>query len=116
MPRLGGRAFDAVVLHTLFTDETTARCVRTVKRAAEEAGRDPARVRVWSCFAPAFAFVRVLLRGPTVTGARGGPAAMRVRPRLSPAGRRWSPRPAGRGYARRASSSRCPRPRVGRRP
>jgi 5,10-methylenetetrahydromethanopterin reductase len=48
---LGGRAFDAVVLHTFFTDETTARCVATVKRAAEEAGRDPASVRVWSCFA-----------------------------------------------------------------
>jgi probable F420-dependent oxidoreductase len=48
---LGGRAFDAVVLHTFFTDETTARCVRTVKRAAEKAGRDPAKVRVWSCFA-----------------------------------------------------------------
>ncbi len=48
---LGGRAFDAVVLHTFFTDETTARCVQTVKRAAEEAGRDPATVRVWSCFA-----------------------------------------------------------------
>ena len=48
---LGGRAFDAVVLHTFFTDETTARCVRAVKRAAEEAGRDPAKVRVWSCFA-----------------------------------------------------------------
>jgi len=43
--------FDAVVLHTFFTDETTARCVRTIKRAAEEAGRDPATVRVWSCFA-----------------------------------------------------------------
>jgi len=48
---LGGRAFDAVVLHTYFTDETTARCVRAVKQAAEEAGRDPAKVRVWSCFA-----------------------------------------------------------------
>jgi probable F420-dependent oxidoreductase len=48
---LGGRVFDAVVLHTFFTDETTERCVRAVKRAAEEAGRDPARVRVWSCFA-----------------------------------------------------------------
>ena len=48
---LGGRAFDAVVLHTYFTDETTERCVRAVKRAAEEAGRDPAKVRVWSCFA-----------------------------------------------------------------
>jgi probable F420-dependent oxidoreductase len=48
---LGGRAFDAVVLHTYFTDETTERCVRSVKQAAEEAGRDPAKVRVWSCFA-----------------------------------------------------------------
>ncbi len=48
---LGGRLFDAVVLHTFFTDETTERCVRAVKRAAEEAGRDPRRVRVWSCFA-----------------------------------------------------------------
>jgi probable F420-dependent oxidoreductase len=48
---LGGRAYDGVVLHTFFTDETTDRCVRTVKRAAEEAGRDPATVRVWSCFA-----------------------------------------------------------------
>ena len=48
---LGGRAFDAVVLHTFFTDETLDRCVRTVKRTAEKAGRDPAKVRVWSCFA-----------------------------------------------------------------
>jgi probable F420-dependent oxidoreductase len=48
---LGGRVFDAVVLHTFFTDETTARCVQTVKRAAQQAGRDPESVRVWSCFA-----------------------------------------------------------------
>jgi probable F420-dependent oxidoreductase len=48
---LGGRAFDAVVLHTFFTDETLARCVETVKRSAESAGRDPASVTVWSCFA-----------------------------------------------------------------
>lgn len=48
---LGGRCFDAVVLHTFFTDETTERVVRTVKEAAEQAGRDPADVRVWSCFA-----------------------------------------------------------------
>lgn len=48
---LAGRCFDAVVLHTFFTDETTARVVRTVKDAAEQAGRDPASVRVWSCFA-----------------------------------------------------------------
>ncbi len=48
---LGGRCFDAVVLHTFFTDETTVRLVRAVKDAAEQAGRDPAEVRVWSCFA-----------------------------------------------------------------
>jgi probable F420-dependent oxidoreductase len=47
----GGRSCDAVVLHTFFTAETTARCVAAVKQAAEEAGRDPADVRVWSCFA-----------------------------------------------------------------
>lgn len=48
---LGGRCFDAVVLHTFFTDETTARAVAAVKAAAEQAGRDPDHVRVWSCFA-----------------------------------------------------------------
>jgi probable F420-dependent oxidoreductase len=48
---LGGRCFDQVVLHTYFTDETTQRCVRTVKDAAERAGRDPGSVQVWSCFA-----------------------------------------------------------------
>jgi probable F420-dependent oxidoreductase len=48
---LGGRAFDHVVLHTFFTDETLVRCVKTVKDSAERAGRDPASVMVWSCFA-----------------------------------------------------------------
>jgi probable F420-dependent oxidoreductase len=48
---LGGRCFDDVVLHTFFTDETTARCVQTVKQAAERAGRNPDSVKVWSCFA-----------------------------------------------------------------
>ena len=48
---LGGRCFDEVVLHTFFTDETTERAVRTVKEAAEKAGRDPDDVKVWSCFA-----------------------------------------------------------------
>ena len=49
--RLAGRAFDAVLLHTFFTDETLQRCVATVRSSAEQAGRDPAAVRVWSCFA-----------------------------------------------------------------
>ncbi len=48
---LAGRAFDEVVLHTFFSDETTARAVKTVKNAAEQAGRNPDDVKVWSCFA-----------------------------------------------------------------
>jgi probable F420-dependent oxidoreductase len=48
---LGGRLMDMVVLHTFFTDETTQRCVRAVRQAAEAAGRDPASVRIWSCYA-----------------------------------------------------------------
>ena len=49
--RLAGRCFDEVILHTFFADETVIRCVETVKSAAEEAGRDPDDVRVWSCLA-----------------------------------------------------------------
>lgn len=45
MLEMAGRACDAVILHTFFTDETTARVVKTVRRAAEQAGRDPASVR-----------------------------------------------------------------------
>ena len=48
---LAGRAFDMVVLHTFFTDETVERAVRTVRTAAEQAGRDPGAVRIWSCYA-----------------------------------------------------------------
>ena len=48
---LGGRCFDEVILHTFFTEETTQRCVTTVKEAAERAGRDPDDVKVWSCLA-----------------------------------------------------------------
>ena len=48
---LAGRAFDMVVLHTFFTDETVIRAVSTVREAAEQAGRDPSDVRIWSCYA-----------------------------------------------------------------
>jgi probable F420-dependent oxidoreductase len=48
---LAGRVMDMVVLHTFFTDETVERSVATVRSAAEQAGRDPAAVRIWSCFA-----------------------------------------------------------------
>ena len=46
-----GRVADGVVLHTFFTDDTLARSVAAVRRGAEQAGRDPARVRVWSVLA-----------------------------------------------------------------
>lgn len=49
--KMAGRAYDNVILHTFFTDETTAKAVRMVKKSAEEAGRDPSTVKVWSCFA-----------------------------------------------------------------
>jgi probable F420-dependent oxidoreductase len=48
---LAGRTFDMVVLHTFFTDETVVRAVETVRAAAEQSGRDPAAVRIWSCYA-----------------------------------------------------------------
>ena len=39
------------MLHTFLSDETLARSVATIRRAAEEAGRDPASVRVWAVLA-----------------------------------------------------------------
>jgi probable F420-dependent oxidoreductase len=48
---LAGRAYDQVVLHTFFTDETVTRAVETVRTAADQAGRDPDAVEIWSCFA-----------------------------------------------------------------
>jgi probable F420-dependent oxidoreductase len=49
--QMAGRAYDNVILHTFFTDETTQRAVQMVKKSAEQAGRDPNTVRVWSCLA-----------------------------------------------------------------
>ena len=48
---LAGRCMDAVVLHTFFGDEALANSVAAVRRGAEQAGRDPASVRVWSVLA-----------------------------------------------------------------
>ena len=48
---LAGRVADGVVLHTFLTDETLAASVRRIRDAAEQAGRDPASVRVWSVLA-----------------------------------------------------------------
>jgi probable F420-dependent oxidoreductase len=49
--RWAGRVMDGVILHTFVTDEALARCVGEIRAGAEEAGRDPASVRVWSVLA-----------------------------------------------------------------
>ena len=47
---LGGRVFDDVILHPFYSDETLVRSVGAAKTAAEQAGRNPSDVKVWSCF------------------------------------------------------------------
>ena len=49
--RLAGQVADAVVLHTFMTDAAVARSVRIVRESAEQAGRDPSTVRIWSVMA-----------------------------------------------------------------
>jgi probable F420-dependent oxidoreductase len=49
--RLAGRIADGVVLHTFMSDAAVQRCVRLVRESAEQAGRDPAGVRIWSVMA-----------------------------------------------------------------
>ena len=44
---LAGQHFDGVLLHPFLTPEAVERSVRTVRDAAEQAGRDPASVRVY---------------------------------------------------------------------
>ena len=46
-----GRVSDGVILHTFFSDEALKRCVAAVRIGATRAGKDPARVRVWSVLA-----------------------------------------------------------------
>lgn len=45
---LAGQHFDGVLLHPFLTAETVGRQAAAVRRAAEEAGRDPAAVRVFA--------------------------------------------------------------------
>lgn len=48
---LAGQVFDAVILHTFFSEDTLARISREVRTAAEKVGRDPNSVRIWSVLA-----------------------------------------------------------------
>jgi 5,10-methylenetetrahydromethanopterin reductase len=48
---LAGRIADGVVLHTFFNDAATTRSVTAIRRGADQAGRDPDAVRIWSVLA-----------------------------------------------------------------
>ena len=48
-----GSVFDGVILHTFITDEALARAVSIIRNAAEQAGRDPLAVKIWSVLAVA---------------------------------------------------------------
>lgn len=46
-----GRCMDGVILHTFFSEAAVRKCVAAVRRGAEQAGRDPDSVRIWSVLA-----------------------------------------------------------------
>jgi 5,10-methylenetetrahydromethanopterin reductase len=46
-----GRVFDGVILHTYFNDHAMETSVAAVRRGAEQAGRDPDSIRIWSVLA-----------------------------------------------------------------
>ncbi len=59
---LAGRLFDGVILHPLLSPDAVARSVQIVRRAAEDAGRDPTAVRV----------VCTLITAPDLSAERTG--------------------------------------------
>ncbi len=50
---MAGGVFDGVFLSTFFSDAAVAKAVAHVRRGAEQAGRDPAAVKVWTVVATA---------------------------------------------------------------
>lgn len=62
-----GRVADGVVFNSLWTAEAVARSAKLVRQGAEEAGRDPASVRIWTilvtaCDVPEEAMLRYVVR------------------------------------------------------
>ncbi len=51
--QFAGGLFDGVILHTFLSDEALTRAVALVREGAEQAGRDPDSVKVWSVLATA---------------------------------------------------------------
>jgi probable F420-dependent oxidoreductase len=65
--KFAGRLADGVVFNSLWTAEAVARSARLVRQGAEEAGRDPASVRIWTilvsaCDVPEEAYLRYVVR------------------------------------------------------
>jgi len=51
--QFAGSLFDGVILHTFLSDDALSRAVNHVRQGAEDAGRDPDSVKVWSVLATA---------------------------------------------------------------
>ncbi|WP_372758839.1 TIGR03857 family LLM class F420-dependent oxidoreductase [Litorivivens sp.] len=51
--RFAGSLFDGVILHTFLSDQALKKAVACVREGAENAGRDPDAVKVWSVLATA---------------------------------------------------------------
>lgn len=65
--RWAGRTCDGVLFNSLWTPEATARSVKMVREGAEEAGRDPASVKIWAvqvtaCDVPEELFLKYIVR------------------------------------------------------
>jgi probable F420-dependent oxidoreductase len=65
--RWAGKVCDGVVLNSLWTPEAVKRSVKIIREGAEQAGRDPASVRVWTilvtaCDVPEEAMLRYVVR------------------------------------------------------
>jgi probable F420-dependent oxidoreductase len=65
--RWAGRVCDGVVLNSLWTPAAVERSVKYIREGAEQAGRDPASVRVWTilvtaCDVPEQAMLRYVVR------------------------------------------------------
>jgi len=65
--RWAGRVCDGVLFNSLWTPEATAHSVKIVRQGAEEAGRDPASVRIWAvqvtaCDVPEELFLKYVVR------------------------------------------------------
>ena len=114
---LGRPRFDMVVLHTFFTDETVdALRRRRCGPRPKQAGRDPASVRIWSCYATIRDTIPEDLRlkktvGRLATYLQGYGDLLVRHQRLGSRRARALPRRRSRAVGARARSTARPTPR-----